>query len=147
MLIELSVGPRTPHIGSRSICWSNELSDTFALEPNSAIRNRLAFVGQRLRMTSAGAAVRHLRLRTLVHQMPLCAREARCLDVASWEVNVSDHKYKVGQLVNYLARERASGVYQVTQLMPLEGEAFQYRIKNANEPHERVAKESKLRAA
>ena len=50
---------------------------------------------------------------------------------------MSDHKYKVGQLVNYLARERASGVYQVTQLMPLEGEAFQYRIKNANEPHER----------
>ena len=60
---------------------------------------------------------------------------------------MSYHKYKAGQLVNYLARERASGVYQVTQLMPPEGEAFQYRIKNANEPHERVAKESELRAA
>jgi hypothetical protein len=34
-----------------------------------------------------------------------------------------------GQLVDYLGRERASGVYQITQLLPPEGEAFQYRIK------------------
>jgi hypothetical protein len=47
---------------------------------------------------------------------------------------------KIGQLVDYLGRERASGVYQITQLLPPEGEAFQYRIKNVNEPHERVAK-------
>ena len=50
---------------------------------------------------------------------------------------MSDHKYKIGHLVNYLSRERASGVYQVTQLLPPEGAAFQYRIKNANEPRER----------
>jgi hypothetical protein len=60
---------------------------------------------------------------------------------------VNGHKYKIGQLVNYLGRERASGVYQVTQLLPPEGDAVQYRIKNPNEPHERVAKESELRAA
>ena len=60
---------------------------------------------------------------------------------------MSDHKYKIGQLVNYLSRERASGVYQVTQLLPPEGEVFQYRIKNVNEPHERVAKEHELRSA
>jgi hypothetical protein len=48
---------------------------------------------------------------------------------------------------NYLSRDATSGVYQVTQLLPPEGEAFQYRIKNANEPHERVAKESELRSA
>jgi hypothetical protein len=47
--------------------------------------------------------------------------------------------------VDYLGRERASGVYQITQLMPPEGE-FQYRIKNVNESRERVAKESELRA-
>jgi hypothetical protein len=52
------------------------------------------------------------------------------------EVNVSGHKFKIGQLVNYLSRERASGAYRVTQLLPPEGEAFQYRIKNANERHE-----------
>ena len=32
-------------------------------------------------------------------------------------------------------------------LLPPESEAFQYRIKNVNEPHERVAKESELRSA
>ena len=60
---------------------------------------------------------------------------------------MSGHKYKTGQLVDYLGRERASGVYQITQLLPRQGEAFQYRIKNVNEPHERVAKENELRSA
>ena len=57
------------------------------------------------------------------------------------------HKYKTGQLVDYLGRKRASGVYKITQLLPPEGEAFQYRIKNVNEPHERIAKEYELRSA
>ncbi len=60
---------------------------------------------------------------------------------------MSHYKFKVGQLVYYLSRDGASGVYQVTKLLPLEGEAFQYRIKNINEPHERFAKESELRSA
>ena len=60
---------------------------------------------------------------------------------------MSGHKFKIGQLVNYLGRDRALGVYQVTQLLPPEGEEFQYRIKNINEPHERVAKERELRRA
>jgi hypothetical protein len=59
---------------------------------------------------------------------------------------VSLHKFKIGQLVNYLGRDRALGVYQITQLVPLEGEV-QYRIRNLNEPDERVAKESELRKA
>ena len=59
---------------------------------------------------------------------------------------MSDHKYETGQLVDYLGRERASGVYKITQLLPPEGEAFQ-SLKNINEPHERVAKESELRSA
>jgi hypothetical protein len=63
------------------------------------------------------------------------------------EGTVSGHKYKTGQLVDYLRRERASGVYKITQLLPPEGEAFQYRIKNAHEAHERVAKEHELRSA
>ena len=42
---------------------------------------------------------------------------------------MSGHKYKIGHLVHYLSRERATGVYEVTQLLPAEGEAFQYRIK------------------
>ena len=63
------------------------------------------------------------------------------------EGTVSGHKYKIGQLVDYLGRERASGVYQITQLLPPEGEAFHYCIKNVNERHERVAKENELRRA
>ena len=60
---------------------------------------------------------------------------------------MSRHKFKVGQLVFYLNRDATSGVYQVTQLLPPEGEAFQYRIKNTNEPHERMAKEHELFSA
>jgi hypothetical protein len=49
---------------------------------------------------------------------------------------VSGHKFKIGEFVNYLGREGASGVCQVTQLLPPEGGAFQYRTKNPNELHE-----------
>ena len=45
----------------------------------------------------------------------------QAFNAASQEVNVSGHKHKIGQLVDYLGRERASGVYQITQLMPPEG--------------------------
>jgi hypothetical protein len=57
---------------------------------------------------------------------------------------MSDHKFKIGQSVSYLGRERVSGPYKIVQLLPSEGDDFQYRIKNSNEPHERVAKESDL---
>jgi hypothetical protein len=60
---------------------------------------------------------------------------------------VSNHKFKIGQLVDYLNHEAARGVYQVTRQLPAEGGAFQYRIKNINEPHERTAKEHELRSA
>jgi hypothetical protein len=33
------------------------------------------------------------------------------------------------------------------QLLPAEDDELRYRIKSANEPHERVAKESQLRRA
>jgi hypothetical protein len=58
---------------------------------------------------------------------------------------MSGHKFKPGEIVNYLSRQRASGVYQVTQLLPSEGEGFPYRIKNASEPYERIGKEYELR--
>jgi hypothetical protein len=53
-------------------------------------------------------------------------------------------KFKVGQLVYCTSRESVSGLYEVTQLLPPEGDVFQYRIKNAKEPHERVVKEHEL---
>ena len=48
----------------------------------------------------------------------------------------------IGQL--YVGRGGTNGIYKVTQLLPPEGDDHQYRIKNADEPHERVAKESQL---
>ena len=67
------------------------------------------------------------------------------------EGTLSEHKFKIGQSVHYTSgpygRGGASGVYQVTQLLPPEGDDRQYRIKSANEPHERVVKESQLNRA
>jgi len=61
---------------------------------------------------------------------------------------VSNHKFKIGQTVNYtsgpLGAGTASGVYKITRLLPPEGDDFQYKIKSTAEPHERVAKESQL---
>ena len=59
-----------------------------------------------------------------------------------------DHKFKVGQSVSFTSgpfgRGGTNGIYKVTQLLQSEGDDFQYRIKSASEPHERVVKESQL---
>jgi hypothetical protein len=64
---------------------------------------------------------------------------------------VSNHKFKIGQSVNYTSGPFGSGgagnVYKITQLLPPEGDDFQYKIKSAAEPHERVVKESQLNRA
>jgi hypothetical protein len=61
---------------------------------------------------------------------------------------VTEHKFRVGQTVHYTSgpfgRGGTSGFYKVIQLLPPEGGDHQYRIKSANEPHERIAKESQL---
>ena len=57
---------------------------------------------------------------------------------------MSSHKYKIGQTVRYSSYDRASGACTVLQLLPPEGNQFQYRIRNVNEPHERVVKEHEL---
>jgi hypothetical protein len=36
------------------------------------------------------------------------------------------------------------GIYKATQLLPAVGDECQYRIKNADEAHERVVKETEL---
>jgi hypothetical protein len=59
-----------------------------------------------------------------------------------------EHKFKIGQSVNFTSgpfgRGAASSIYKVTQLLPAEGDDYQYRIKSASEPHERVVKESQM---
>jgi hypothetical protein len=61
---------------------------------------------------------------------------------------VSGHKFKIGQSVNYISGPFGAGsvssVYKITQLLPPEGDDFQYEIKIVAEPHERAAKESQL---
>ena len=52
----------------------------------------------------------------------------------SRRVNVIGHKFKIGQRVNYLRRERASGVYQDTQLLPVEGEYFKIALRTPTSP-------------
>jgi hypothetical protein len=60
---------------------------------------------------------------------------------------LSDHKFKVGQLVYARFPAGPGGVYEITQLLPSTSEGPQYRIKSQAEPHDRVAKESALRDA
>jgi hypothetical protein len=61
---------------------------------------------------------------------------------------VQNHKFKVGQVVGFTSGPFGRGgpneIYKITQLLPSEDDDCQYRIKNANEPHERVVKESQL---
>jgi hypothetical protein len=61
---------------------------------------------------------------------------------------VQDHKFKVGQSISFMSgpfgRGGTNGIYKVTQLLPSEDNDYQYRIKSASEPHERVVKESQL---
>ena len=55
-------------------------------------------------------------------------------------------KFKVGDIVAInpaISRFVPSGVFEVTKRLPGNGER-EYRIKSANEPHERVARESEL---
>ena len=62
--------------------------------------------------------------------------------------SMPEHKFKIGQSVNFTSgpfgRGAASSIYKVTQLLPPEGDDYQYRIKSASEPHERVVKESQM---
>jgi hypothetical protein len=57
------------------------------------------------------------------------------------------HKFEVGETVMLMAaasRNVPGGVYEVTKQLPHNGREFAYRIKSANEEHERVAGESEL---
>jgi hypothetical protein len=61
---------------------------------------------------------------------------------------MSNHKFKVGQTVNYTPRfigtVSADATFKITRLLPAENDELQYRIRSASEPYERVAKESQL---
>ena len=64
---------------------------------------------------------------------------------------MSAQKFRIGQIVAYRPDQRGQdvplgGVYMITARLPESTNGqFEYRIKNLNEQHERVAKESELR--
>ena len=60
------------------------------------------------------------------------------------------HKFHVGESVTLrpaISRNVPGGVYEVTKQLPHNGREFEYRIKSANEEHERVVRESELTKA
>jgi hypothetical protein len=58
------------------------------------------------------------------------------------------HRFQVGQTVQFRTKpfyvSVALGAFEVTKQLPERDGEFEYRIKNAAEPHERVARESDL---
>ena len=57
------------------------------------------------------------------------------------------HKFHIGETVmvkRAFSRNVPGGAYEVTKQLPHNGREFEYRIKSANEDHERVARESEL---
>ena len=81
----------------------------------------------------------------------LARSKATLVPMIAPEISVSAHKFRIGESVHLtagiFARGGAGAVYKVTQLLPSDGDEQQYRIKSANEPHERVAKQSQLEPA
>ncbi len=61
---------------------------------------------------------------------------------------MKEHKYQIGQTVYFASRPTGhmavNSTYQVVRLLPSDGADYQYRIKNASEAFERVARESQL---
>ena len=61
---------------------------------------------------------------------------------------MADHKFQAGQRVtlaaNIINRSAVGGSYVVTKQLPERDGEFEYRLKNAYESHERVARESEL---
>lgn len=64
------------------------------------------------------------------------------------ETSLADHKFKVGQTVDYSPGRRdmpaMSRLYKVVRLLPPEDGQLLYRIKGSSEPFERVAREQDL---
>ena len=57
------------------------------------------------------------------------------------------YKFQVGETVMLrpvVSRNVPGGAYEITKQLPHNGREFEYRIKSANESHERVALESEL---
>ena len=61
---------------------------------------------------------------------------------------MSEHKFRIGQAVEYFASRRfdrlAGGRYTIVRLLPIDGNTPQYRIKSALDGRERMVRESEI---
>ena len=60
---------------------------------------------------------------------------------------MASHKFRIGETVMVrpaISRNIPGGAYEVTKQLPHNGREFEYRIKSANEEHERVTGENEL---
>ena len=60
---------------------------------------------------------------------------------------MTNPKFKVGQTVELspaIARNMPGGMYKIIKQLPERNGEYEYRIKNVNEPHERVVREIEL---
>jgi hypothetical protein len=60
---------------------------------------------------------------------------------------MSEHKFRIGQWVTYGPPGQRRMLYTILQRLPSEGGGPRYRIKAADEPHERIVNEAELRDA
>jgi hypothetical protein len=68
----------------------------------------------------------------------------------SWLAAMTEHKFKIGQLVYFQPGSRAHarpGPYQIVRRLPESEGEFHYVISSTYEDHERVARESELTRA
>jgi hypothetical protein len=76
------------------------------------------------------------------------ARRGTRIRMSAGEIALKEHKFQLGQTVYFTSRPighmAANSTYEVVRLLPSDGADYQYRIKNANEAFERVARESQL---
>ncbi len=57
------------------------------------------------------------------------------------------HKFQIGQtvfLTPFPSQKIPGGAYTVTKKLPERDGEFEYRVKSANEPHERAMREGQL---
>ena len=60
---------------------------------------------------------------------------------------VATHKFKIGESVFVNDVRAPPTPFVVIKRMPERGGEFEYRVRSSYEPHERVVRESQLRAA
>src|SRR3984893_10222378 len=131
--------PRSPKARSRALDLAgteiDKLIDPSAPAEERQQRKRRLLKGRRM---SSGKCVTRF------------ARNRRAdAEVTMGDTNMRPHKFKVGELVAFnpaVSRFAPGGVYEVIKHLPGDGE-YEYRIKSANELHERVARESELTKA